>query len=183
MLLLNFGVREDAWESLGLQEIKLLNPKGNQTWIFIERTDAEVETHTLGTWCKKPTLWKIPWCWERLKAGWEEDDRGWDGWMASLAQWTWVWVGSGSWWWSGKPGVLQSMGSQTVRHDWTTELTDYTFLDNLCKRWMRIHRLMIINRRSKSSSNLRKLYSLQGNWHIQYNTGTNWNWTTQNVGN
>ena len=63
-----------------------------------------------------------PWSWERLKAGGEGDDRGWDGWMASLAQWTWVWVSSGSWWWTGKPGVLQSMGSQRVGHDWATEL-------------------------------------------------------------
>ena len=63
-----------------------------------------------------------PWCWERLKAGGEGDDRGWDGWMASPTQWTWVWVNSGSWWWTGRPGMLQSMGSQRVRHDWATEL-------------------------------------------------------------
>ena len=63
-----------------------------------------------------------PWCWERLKAGGEGDDRGWDGWMASPTQWTWVWVNSGSWWWTGRPGVLQSMGSQRVGHDWVTEL-------------------------------------------------------------
>ena len=62
------------------------------------------------------------WCWERLKAGGEGDDRGWDGWMASPTWWTWVWASSGSWWWTGKPGVLQSMGSQRVRHDWMTEL-------------------------------------------------------------
>ena len=63
-----------------------------------------------------------PWCWERLKARGEGDDRGWDCWMASLTQWTWVWASSGSWWWTGKPGVLQSMGSQSVRHNWVTEL-------------------------------------------------------------
>ena len=62
------------------------------------------------------------WCWEGLGAGGEGDDRGWDGWMASPTQWTWVWVSSGSWWWTGKPGMLQSMGSQRVRHDWETEL-------------------------------------------------------------
>ena len=50
------------------------------------------------------------------------NDRGWDGWMASLTQWTWVWVNSGSWWWTGRPGELQSMGSQKARHDWVTEL-------------------------------------------------------------
>ena len=66
--------------------------------------------------------WKRPWCWERLKAGGEGDDRGWDGWMVSLTWWTWVWASSGSWWWTGRPGVLQSMRSQRVRHDWVTEL-------------------------------------------------------------
>ena len=59
---------------------------------------------------------------ERLKAGGEEDDRGWDGWMASPTQWTWVWASSRSWWWRRKPGVLQSMGSQRVKHNWATEL-------------------------------------------------------------
>ena len=63
-----------------------------------------------------------PWCWERLRAGGEGDDRGWDGWMASLTRWTWVWVNSGSWWWTGRPGMLQSMESQRVGHDWVTEL-------------------------------------------------------------
>ena len=64
---------------------------------------------------------KRPWCWERLRAG-EGDNRGWDGWMASATQWTWVWVNSGSWCWTGRPGVLQFMGSQKVRYDWVTEL-------------------------------------------------------------
>ena len=63
-----------------------------------------------------------PWCWERLKAGGEGDNIGWDGWMASLTQWTWVWASSGSWWWTGNPGLLQSTGSQRVGHDWATEL-------------------------------------------------------------
>ena len=65
------------------------------------------------------THWKKPWCWERLKAGGEGDDRGWDGWMASPTQWTWVWASSRSWWRTGKPGMLQLMRSQRVRHDWT----------------------------------------------------------------
>ena len=65
---------------------------------------------------------KRPWCWERVRAGGEGDDRGWDGWMASLTQWTWVWVNSVSWWWTGRPGVLRFMASQRVRHDWATEL-------------------------------------------------------------
>ena len=77
---------------------------------------------TLATWCKELTHLKRPWLWERLKVGGERDDRGWDGWMASPTRWTWVWVSSRHWWWTGKPGVLQSMGSQRVRHDWVTEL-------------------------------------------------------------
>ena len=63
------------------------------------------------------THWKRPWCWERLKAGGEGDDRGWDGWKASPTQRTWVWVSSGSWWWTGKPGVLRFMWLQRVGHD------------------------------------------------------------------
>ena len=81
------------------------------------RHDWETELN----WCKKLTHLKRPWCRERLKAGGEGDDRGWDGWLASLIQWTWVWVNSGSWWWTGRPGV-QSMGLQRVGKDWATEL-------------------------------------------------------------
>ena len=79
-------------------------------------------SNTLATWCEEVTHLKRPWCWERLKVGREGDDRGWDGCMASATQWTWVWVSSESWWWTGKPGVLQSMGFQRVGHDWVTEL-------------------------------------------------------------
>ena len=79
-------------------------------------------SNTLATWCKELTHLKRPWCWERLKAGGERDDKGWDGWMASLTQWRWVWVNSGSWWWTGRPGVLWFMGSQRVGHNWATEL-------------------------------------------------------------
>ena len=70
----------------------------------------------------KLTHWKRLWCWEGLAAGGEGDDRGWDGWMASLTRWTWVWVNSGSWWWTGRPGVLWFMGLQSVGHEWATEL-------------------------------------------------------------
>ena len=79
-------------------------------------------SNTLATCWEELTYWIRPWCWERLKAGGEGDDRGWDGWMASSTQWTWVWVGSGSWWWTGKPGMPQSMGWQRVGQDWATEL-------------------------------------------------------------
>ena len=87
-----------------------------------ERKKWSWNSSTLATWCKELTRWRRPWCWERLRAGGEEDDRGWDGWMASPIQWTWVWVSSGSWWWTGRPGVLWFMGSQRVGHDWATEL-------------------------------------------------------------
>ena len=76
----------------------------------------------LATWCKELTYLKRLWCWERLEAGGEGDNRGWNGWMASLTWWTWVWASSGSWWWTGKPGMLQSTGSQRVGQDCATEL-------------------------------------------------------------
>ena len=101
-------------------DCKEINPKGNQTWIFIDRTDAEAEAPVL--WPpdakKKWTHWKRLWCWESLKARGEGNNREWNGWMASPTRWIWVWAGSGSWWWTGKPVVLQSMGSQRVGHDW-----------------------------------------------------------------
>ena len=81
-------------------------------------------SNTLATWCEEPTHWKRLWCWERLKVGGEQHDRGWDHWMLSPTRWTWVWASSGSLWWTGKPGVLQSMGPQRVRHNWGTELTE-----------------------------------------------------------
>ena len=117
---------------LDCKEIKPVNPKGNLSWILIGRTDAEAiilwppdakgihwkdwcsswNSNTLATWCEEMTHLKRPWCWERLKAGGEGDDRGWDGWMASQTQWTWVWVNSESCWWTGRPGMLQFMGSK-----------------------------------------------------------------------
>ena len=69
-------------------------------------------SNPLAIWCEESTHLKRPWCWERLRAGGEGDNRGWNDWMASPTQWTWVWVNSGSWWWTGKPGMLQFMGSQ-----------------------------------------------------------------------
>ena len=118
------AVLEKTLESpLDCKEIKPVHPKGNQSWVFIGRTDVETETpNSLTTWCEELTHWKRPWCWERLKVGEEGDDRGWDGWMATLTQWTWVWVNSRSRWWTQKPGVLQSMVSQRVGHNWATEL-------------------------------------------------------------
>ena len=116
-------VLEKTLESpLDCKEIQSVNPKENQSWIFIGRTDAEAETPIL--WPPDAKSWLIgkDRCWERLKVVGERDDRGWDGWMESLTQWTWVWASSWSWWWTGKPVVLQSTGSERVRHDWVTEL-------------------------------------------------------------
>ena len=90
--------------------------------MFIGRTNPEAETPILWPPHVELTHWKRPWCWEGLGAGGEGDNRGRDGWMASPTQWTWVWVNSRSWWWTGRPGVLQFMGSQRIGHDWATEL-------------------------------------------------------------
>ena len=114
-MLLNCGTGEDSWESLGLKEIKTINPKGNQSWIFIERTYAEAEVPIF--WPPDARNWLIG---KDPNTG--KDWRQEDGWMASPTQWTWVWVNSGSWWWTGRPGVMQSMGPQSIRHNWVTEL-------------------------------------------------------------
>ena len=119
-------VLEKTLESpLDCKEIQPVHPKGNQSWIFIEKTDAEAD-NTLATWCEELTHLKRPWHWERLKAGGEgmtEDEKV--GWHHQLNER--VWVSSGSWWWMGRPGMLQSMGLQRVGHDWATELnwTEY----------------------------------------------------------
>ena len=118
-------VLEKTLESpLDCKEIQLVHPKGNQSWIFIRKTDDEAETEAPILWPPDTKNWLIgkdP-DWERLKAGGEGDDKGWNSWMASLTWWTWIWSSSAGWWWTGKPGVLRSMGSQRVRHDWVTEL-------------------------------------------------------------
>ena len=103
---------------LDCKVIQPFHPKGNQCRLFIGSTHTEAPI----LWCEELTCWKRPWCWERLKVGGEGDDRGWDGWMTSPNQWTWIWASSGSWWWTGKPGMLWSLGSQRVAHDWATEL-------------------------------------------------------------
>ena len=93
----------------------------------LEGLMPKLKLHYFGHLMQALTHLKRPWCWERLKAGREGDDRGWDDWMASPTQWTWVWVNSGSWWWTGRPGRLQSLGSQRVGHNWVTKL-------NWCKQ-------------------------------------------------
>ena len=118
-------VLEKTLESpLNCKESKPVNPKGNQSWIFIGRTDVEAETPIL--WPPDVKNWLIrkdPDAWERLKVGGEGDNRGWDGWMPSPTRWMWVWASSGSWWRTGRPGVLQSMGPQRVEHDCVAALT------------------------------------------------------------
>ena len=121
LMLLNCGVREDSWESLGLQ--------GDQTSQSWRKSVLNIHwkywcwsSNTLATGCEELTHLKRPWCWERLNAGGEGDKRGWDGWMASPTRWTWVWACTRHWWWIGKLGMLQSIRLQRVRHKWMTEL-------------------------------------------------------------
>ena len=123
LMLLNCGIREDSWGSLGLQ--------GDPTSPFWRRSTLGFlwkewcwswSSSTLATSYEELTHWKRLWCWEGLGAGGEGDDRGWDGWMASRTRWIWIWVNSGRWWSTGRPGVLQFMGAERVGHDWVTEL-------------------------------------------------------------
>ena len=122
-MLLNCGIGEDSWKSLGLQGDPT-SPSWRRSVLSVHYKDWcwSWNSNTLATWCEELTHLKRPRCWERLRAGEEGDDRGWDGWMAWPTQWTWVWVDSGSWWWTGRLGVLWFMGSQRVGHDWGTEL-------------------------------------------------------------
>ena len=116
-------VLEKTLESpLGCKEIQPVYSKINQSWVFIGRTHSKAETPVL--WPPHAKSWLIgkDSAAGRGGARGEGDDRGWDGWMASLTRWTWVWVNSGSWWRTGRPGVLRFMGSQRVGHNWATEL-------------------------------------------------------------
>ena len=122
-MLLNCGVGGDSWESLGLQGDPT-NPSYRKSILNIDWKDWcwSWSSNTLITWCEELTHWKRPWCWEKLKGGGEEDNRGLDGWMASLTQQTRVWASSRSWWWTGKPSVLAVHGvtkSRTWLSNWT----------------------------------------------------------------
>ena len=149
-MLMNCGVGEDSWEFLGLQGDPTWYPKGNHSWIFIGRTDAEAESPILRppdakSWLtgKDPNAGKD---WRLEKKG---DNRQWDGWMASLTWWTWVWIISGSWWWTGKPGMLQSMGSQS--QTWLSDRTE-----------LRIYQLISF----KSWDSKKYHYNQQGIWYM-----------------
>ena len=103
----------------------------------LEGLRLKLKLQYFGHLMRRVDSWKRPWCWEGLGAGGEGDDRGWDGWIASPTRWTWIWVNPGSWWWTGKPGVLRFMGSQKVGHGWATELN-----------W-RDYIIKVLNRRNK----------------------------------
>ena len=124
LMLLNRGVGEDSWR------VPWIARRSNQSILKEISSGCSLEglmwswnSSPLATWCEELTHWKRPWCWEILRAGGEGDDR--DDWMASPTQWTGVWVNSGSWWWTGKPGMLWFMGSQRVD---TTERLNWTKL-------------------------------------------------------
>ena len=125
LMLSNCAAGEDSWESLGKQGDQTSQSERKSTLNILWKDWCRDwcwnwSSSTSATWCEHLTHWKRPWCWERLKAE-EESKRGWDGWMASLIQWTWAWADSRRWWGTGEPGVLKSMGSQRVGHNLVTE--------------------------------------------------------------
>ena len=139
LMLLNCGVGEDSWESLGLQGDPT-HPLWRRSVLGVHWKDWcwSWNSNILATSCEELTHWKRLWCWEGLGAGGEGGERGWDGWMASPTRWTWVCVNSGSWWWTGRPGVLRFIGSQRVGHDWATEL-NWTEVLQAISRWVKVY--------------------------------------------
>ena len=119
--------------------------------MFIGRTDAEAEVPILWPPDEKNWLLKRPWYWERMKAG-GEGDRGWYGWMASLTQWTWVWVNSGCWWWTGRPGVLQSM--ECKESDMTEQLNWLKFWPYILKENTNSLTIVCVGRQSSKGNNI-----------------------------
>jgi len=131
-MLLNCGVGEDSWESIGLQ--------GDPTSPSLRKSALNIHwkewcwswnSNTLATWCEELTHWINPWSWERSKAGREEDDRGWDGWMASPTQWTCIWASSGSWWSTQKPACYSLWGHKdsdmTEQLNWIISNVEHLF--------------------------------------------------------
>ena len=131
LMLLNCSVGEDSrvpWTARRSKQsiLKEISPEYS-----LEGLMLKVKLQYFGYLMWRTDSFEKPWCWERLKVEGEGDNRGWDGWMASPTRWTWVWVNCGSWWWTGRPGVLHPMGSQRVRHDWATELNWTTSCYNI----------------------------------------------------
>ena len=117
-------VLEKTLESpLDCKKIKSVSLKGNQSWMISpEGLMLKLKLQHFGHLMWRADSWENTLMLGKIEGGRRRNDRGWDGWMPSPTQWTWVWISSGSWWWTRRPGVLQSMGSQRVRHDWVTEL-------------------------------------------------------------
>ena len=135
---------------LDCKEIKPVNPKGNQSWILIGKTDAEAETNTLTTWCKELTHWKRLWCWERLRVWGEGNNRGWDGWRTSQIRWTWVWA---------TPGVGERQGSMACCSPWDHKELDMT-------EWLNWAEL-------NPKQSMGSMKSLSNYQHAFHRTGTN----------
>ena len=135
-------VLEKTLESpLDCKEIQPVHSKGDQPWVFFGRNDAKAETLVL--WPPHAKSWLIG---KDSDAGrvWGQEEKGptgWGGWMASPNRWTWIWVNSGSWWWTGRPGVLWFMGSQRVGHDWATELN--WIMGQEEKRWFLLYSYLL----------------------------------------
>ena len=119
-MLLNCDIGEDSWLPWSARRsnqsiLKEINPEYSlKDWCRSWSSTTLAPDAKSWPWCEELTDWKRSWCWERLKARRDGDDRGWDGWMASPTQWTWVWASSRRWWRTGKPGVLQSMGGKEL---------------------------------------------------------------------
>ena len=155
LMLLKCGVGEDSWESLGLQGDPT-SPPWRRSVLGVHWKDCcwSWNSNTLATSCEELTHRKRPWCWERLGAGGEGDNRGWDGWMASPTRWAWVWVNSGSWWWTGRPGMLRFTGSPRTGHrlsDWTElkQVRDHRITSLYAKMKRTCHRILYLHLKKK----------------------------------
>ena len=161
-MLLNCGVAEDSLEYFGLQWCQTSQSQ-TKSVLNIHWNDWCWNSNTLAIWCKELTHWERPWFWERLKAGEEGDDRRWDGWIVSPTRWTWVRASSGSWWRTGTPGMLHSMGLQRAGHDWVIEL-NWTWCAYISLRSC-FHFLGYIPRSEIAESYGNSIYNFWGNHH------------------
>ena len=121
LMVLNCSAGEDSSESCSPRTARRANQlilKEISPEYSLEGLMLKLKLQYFGHLMRRSTQWKRPWCWQRMKMGGEGDNRGQDGWVASLTRWTWVWASSGSCWWTRKPGMLPFMGSPRVGHDW-----------------------------------------------------------------